>query len=643
MVIVAGFLPIAVLLAAWVIELGNGAEHRRHLQLQADAGALAASQEFGDCGLHAEDANEAIVDKAIEYASVQNVLVGGAEAQGRVKTVINGTDYDAADNSAGLPCDTGFVDVKLTDQDSPPFFDFVGDTDWHAHARVQVFKVERLNGLMPMAVPVPDPQKGSAIFFNEATGAVLATAELKRAKTEDEAGLAMWKTNAPATVPISAPDVGVGIALSGGSSTTCGDPLVTCYSTTGEGLVHIRGWSSTGTVNANPTTGLHSAPIPRSVSLEPATPACDDARFGPSFSPFGPTCVAANRKVAISAVVDFGTDPSNVGAKLTPVVGGVPGAPLTFDSTAPYTARGVVSIPSGGGPLHIDLNWEATKGKFPADSTKKKDECPDNLLCKGTFSKVQRHFRNDVNLPIELMEVTEAGADVSSFQSGGTHSLDVKIGIGGTLGVADEDSDPVHLRISGQNQTQALACSDGNENLAGELSGGCDPWYQVNKGTACPGTKNALTNSPQPWDCVVALTGNKMNQVANGLNERILGDDKPKKCPSAGAFGHNNWPDYEPGDPRVILVFLTRFGAFGSTGSETVPVTGFATFYITGWNSSGGGFNNPCQGNGDDPAASSGEVVGHYIAHVNFPNDGNAGTNPCDLKEIRPCTPVLTE
>ena len=46
LILVAGFLPVAVLLAAWVIELGNGAEHRRQLQLQADAGALAAAQEF---------------------------------------------------------------------------------------------------------------------------------------------------------------------------------------------------------------------------------------------------------------------------------------------------------------------------------------------------------------------------------------------------------------------------------------------------------------------------------------------------------------------------------------------------------------------------------------------------------------------
>jgi hypothetical protein len=136
-----------------------------------------------------------------------------------------------------------------------------------------------------------------------------------------------------------------------------------------------------------------------------------------------------------------------------------------------------------------------------------------------------------------------------------------------------------------------------------------------------------------------------MNQIASGLNARILGDTKAKTCPPAGADGYNNWPDFTDDDPRVVMVFLTSFGEFTGTGSTTVPVTGFAAFYVTGWNAQGGGFENPCQTDGsDDPAAAAGEIVGHYISRIQVPNDGGAGTNPCaPFTDITPCTAVLVE
>ena len=44
MVIFATFIPVFILIAAFVIEIADGMEHRRQLQLQADAGALAADR-----------------------------------------------------------------------------------------------------------------------------------------------------------------------------------------------------------------------------------------------------------------------------------------------------------------------------------------------------------------------------------------------------------------------------------------------------------------------------------------------------------------------------------------------------------------------------------------------------------------------
>ena len=138
---------------------------------------------------------------------------------------------------------------------------------------------------------------------------------------------------------------------------------------------------------------------------------------------------------------------------------------------------------------------------------------------------------------------------------------------------------------------------------------------------------------PQPWTCIAVNTGRQPNDVAAGLNLRILLNDKPppNSCPALGQNGHNNWsmfdPNYAPGpadprgqdgfptgDRRILNAYLTTYGAFshvnGTSGS--VPVIGFGHFYVTGWYGQGGGFDNPCTGNGDDPVPNNdtGLIVG---------------------------------
>ena len=84
--------------------------------------------------------------------------------------------------------------------------------------------------------------------------------------------------------------------------------------------------------------------------------------------------------------------------------------------------------------------------------------------------------------------------------------------------------------------------------------------------------------------------------------------------------------------------------SFSGNGSNTVPVTGFATFYVTGWTGQGTGFSNPCQGNGDDPVPNNdaGYIVGHFIKYIDVLNTGG-GTQLCDLTAFGTCVAVLTE
>jgi hypothetical protein len=125
-----------------------------------------------------------------------------------------------------------------------------------------------------------------------------------------------------------------------------------------------------------------------------------------------------------------------------------------------------------------------------------------------------------------------------------------------------------------------------------------------------------------------------------------------------GQNGHNNWSLFDATDPnhdgtygfpvgdrRVLDAYLTTYGAFshvnGTSGS--VPVTGFGHFYVTGWTGQGGGFDNPCQGRGDDPVPNndSGLIVGHFIFYLN--KLGGDGTAPCDPSSINACVIVMTK
>jgi hypothetical protein len=139
------------------------------------------------------------------------------------------------------------------------------------------------------------------------------------------------------------------------------------------------------------------------------------------------------------------------------------------------------------------------------------------------------------------------------------------------------------------------------------------------------------------------VSGEKESQLGKALNLRILGDEMADDCTHP-----NNYPDTAvPGDPRIVQVYITEFGAFDGSGVDaTVPVTGFATFYITAWKGNSG-FENPCEGNGDETPPGAplevGELLGHFISHVNFPNDGGEGPDQCDFADTTPCTAVLTD
>ena len=654
LVLFALWLPVIAIFFTFVLDVGNWFEHRRHLQMQADAGALAGAGGFNSC-FGGGSGSTTISDRARQYAgdptysgTLYNSQIGGAN-RGTVSLLINSKTYpdprsgDPApdDTVEQPPCNAKMLDVKLSESNLPLFFRFVPGLSFlprvHGHARVEIREEASSRGALPVGVPDVNPIIGRVEFLDESNGnALLGSAPLTR--NGSNGGLAIWdNSGSPISLNVNTDRIGVRVILGGGSSTTCGEPLVSCF----DQVLFVQGWSSAGNA-AQP-----NPPLARSISLFNGT--CTDPYFTSSSTP----CT-----VGVRAKVDFGTgtnnptqpSPTGVGARLDATINGTK-QPLTYNAGTGFwesTGTNFFTINPQAGPLPVTLDWAETSGTQGGNACK----ATGGNKCTGTFTNAQRLFSasDGASGPIKLAQVWEGSSFwVNSLQRGTTHSLVVKIGISANLGNASSVSDPiVSLRVVGGSQNQSLDCDPNYSKLKDELALGCRPLYTKNAGTPCPGSPTALWSTAQPWPCVAVQTGSAKNQVPEGLNTRILGASKPATCPPAGALGHNNWsmfPNFPTGDPRIVQVFLTPYGSFSGSGSTTVPVTNFATFYVTGWTGQGSGFNNPCQGNGDDPVPNNdaGYIVGHFIKYVDTLNSGGGGPALCDFNSFGNCVAVLTK
>jgi hypothetical protein len=630
LVMVAVWLPLLVLVAAFVVDVGHWFAHKRHLQMQADAGALAGGGLFIVPCTNAVD--DRIAAEAKQYAGDPGVADTynpqvNTSAPANVHVLINSTAYwnkgGTSYSEGGTPCAAKMVDVRLTETDPPRFFGPLVPAI-NARARVEIRALEMPSGLLPIGVPEVNPKVVAATFYDADTGRVLARVPLAPGAdiVSGDTTLKGWSST-PTAVAISAKHIGVRIALGGGTSTNCGDPNVDCY----DNVNFLRG--------APGQPGTPERPTARDVWLSGADSACPD----PYFSPLR----TGSCSVAVNADVDFGVDPSTVNAVVTARVANREYA-LGYDASARLW-RGNVTVGAASGPVEIKLEWDDTCG-------------PKGRKCGGSFDDpkdagdyVQRAFTADDELagPLKLVQISRADGSfgVNSSPLGSSSALVVSIGVESNLrNAASVDEPPVQLRVFKEtdvrsaSRNRSLDCDPGYSNFWEELAYGCDPQYAKHDlDTSCPSTPSSLWRSPQPWTCVAVDTGARRNQLARGLNVRVFGTDKPSSCTAP-----NNWsafPNIPPGDQRIISVFITPFGAFRTSGSGTVPATEFATFYATGWDAAGSGFDNPCQGHGDD-SAPAGFVVGHFIKYVSPLNNGGAADELCDFDAFGSCVAVLT-
>jgi Putative Flp pilus-assembly TadE/G-like len=682
-VIVAVGMSAFILLVAFVVDVANWKVHSRHLQLQADAAALAAASSLsaGTCqnGLIKADANKYGGAEATGALALYNDQIGGTPAS-KMHLLVNSDKYygdpgagDYTDPN-GAPCSAKYVDIKVTETDLPWYFGGIVPKI-NAHARVALLQEGSANGTLPIAVPNPLPKSGAAIFIDEANGNILGSEALTDLGPSGSNQLYGSGTSSLPLVTVAA-RTGVVIALSGKASISltgtlaqiCQQNLTDCYDAgagdpPAQGISFIRGYSASGNgTQPNP-------PKLRSVELFP-TGTC----ISPYFS--DGTCT-----YELVARIDAGTE----GQEANQIyVAGTPFGSVQLtasaDTNCPFVAgadkcwHNQLTLPANTGPQDIDITWKITFGSIQKGNNL--EDCTKGNGCNGDFGNAQRAFsaKDTRSGPIKAVDVCTFDVDNSctqihdqSYPTGDQHRFAVTIAIGGILRNATSVNDPiVQLRVQTLSG-QSLDCDPNYTNLKTELASGCRPTYIPNTGTpdcSAIGT-TALWATQQPWSCIAVSSGNQPNQVSAGLNNRIHLDEQASSCEAVDANGHNNWHLFNPNDPtgndgfppgdrRILNAYLTTYGAFshvnGTSGS--VPVIGFGHFYVTGYTGSGGGFNNPCNASPPSnyaglypdnpvPNGDSGLIVGHFIRYVD--KVGGDGTVFCDPNSINACVIVMTK
>lgn len=647
MVFFALFAPVAVLFLSFVIDVGNWFDHARHLQLEADAGALAAAQGFQPCN------NTAIYAAAGQYAGAASVTTpaGGSVAAGaplynqqfggtsqaNIHELVNSPTYynqaSPLDGSVSTtdPCAAGMVDVKLTETNLPWYFRLLSVPYINAHARVQIVRETSAGGMEPLAVAQTAPVAARAYFVNEdKSSEVLASVALEQTSTNAQ-GQGVWSDakGAPVAVAINKTNtttahIGVVIALSGNANhTKCGETYVQCFDEKTGPLLHIAGYSKEG-------KGTVTAPLARRVALTPVT--CTDGYFSSSTS----ACA-----FTVSAAIDYGSTNTH-GVTITPVVKGTKEKEaLAYNaSTGLWTGSATLAPTSGSNEVSLLLQCNP-KAKESACAAESKST-------EATIADVHRIYAANWEHnsgTIAGAWISEGGLpDANSFEvceaadgNSCTHQLTVTIDVGGSLEVAAGFGDPLrHLRWEGE-QGVRTGCPPP------ALPSGSEYRETLEKG--CPGTYAINTTNPEcavntsPYECLtVGLSGKDVGPTQQGIDERI--ENKPGThfyCPNNWQNTNNNGvPIIPSNDSRVVQVFVIPYGTVDAEGRSTlgreeVPIQNFAAFYVTGFP------GDKCE---SDPKTGNAEIVGHFIEYVN--PLGVGGEGKCVASSIGECVAVLT-
>jgi hypothetical protein len=686
LVIVALFLPALVLMMIFVVDVGSWWTHKRHLQLQADAAALAAGGLFNECfannGAPLSTAEQDMQQEATKFAGVSGSLYNaqlGGSYQGSLSVLYNSKTYAAGSDPpddtvtapspapcqqpVGTPGSPGYkpgymFDVKLSEANLPLFFNTVVPglsvvPAINAHSRVQLSQVWSGKGNPPLAIPDTNPRHVFVTLWNMTTGATsgggLGTYELCCYPPTPNGllppqNLNMWSGSVPLTLPTGNNEIGVRVGLgsvggscrpadgTGGTGWTCFDGT---SSTTP--VVAIRGYQTSG-------TGTPNSPILRQATEttcagSPYFSAFNSSSFSP---PQSGTCATT-----LSATVDWG--PSCTGFTCT----------YTLTATDQYGSQQIKPASSGTKNYSFPYNYATGDGQEPVTLSwsyttsgcggKLQPPCPGGKSSgNGTFLPSTPTWKNgplhqqaysadpDIGAsgPIRVVSVSPG----TSFAEGTTQNLTFTVGLQGNLSSLPVPSPTMFLRVSSgsKNTSSVVGCDGTNTNdIVNAFVNGCQTLYQINPTGVCP-------DSASPPDCVPLAGGNLGATIQKALDDRFA------SCPPV------NWPSYSPFDPRLTQLLITDEVAYLlAKGGDLVPVTNFGGFYITGWGSfSSNGKSLSCPGVNEDPptALSKGKsnfvaIWGHFVRYIDQYDVGSSSAYcpPNNIATITPCVALLVK
>ena len=426
LVTVVLWLPLLVLMASFVLDVANWFVHKRHLQMQADAAALAGARQWAQPACDWSTIEATARDYGGEVFNAQIGSTPADEVHMRLNSATYHNQSSPVDTTVGPPtCESAMVDVKLTETDLPWFLKAAQFVPFiNAHARVSIIQADTIAGALPVGVPDPRPARARVTFIDESTGEVLGERNLTRVGDPDSP---VWDNSGdPFSLTVNRPNIGVRVAV---SSTTdgpfaCGDPLVECFDSQSPNgsVLHIRGWSGAGTVTPADN------PIARDVRLLAGT--CTGAYF---------TYSSAECTTGIEAQIDFGTaDPVGLlGARVSANLGGNQSYTLTYDPVTTAGAR----TPTFRSPQELapcrSTSTGRSAGAPPAGSPARTATTP---RARETCSEAQRIFsgtdaRSGAIRNLRVFEITDPALDANSFEACATcaHDLVVELQLAPSL------------------------------------------------------------------------------------------------------------------------------------------------------------------------------------------------------------------
>ncbi len=686
--------PLILILGTLAVDVGNWFTHKRHLQTQADAAALAGGSRFTrPCNA---TANTNIITTARAFAGPSadnntgpyNPQVSNTPSpqlhvrlnamnyygQGPNDTDFSWVDSGPPQSPSGQPCDNGFIDVKATEKDLPWFFNTVGAgvvPTINTEARAKLVAESSGKGFIPLGVQLPKIYKAQATITlctpngNKLTQSLEIPLQPLPAAAQTDPNMTLWAPDPASypgyTVPVTAPNFGnsicsgtdyegidVDVQVSGSPNVTpttsnCNNQFVDCFDT-----VMLRAYKAPNGSGIKPAFGDVRM---LDVNCGPGTPYWSSGNATSLPCGFNATA-SVNWGTALSGTTGFkGSLTMNAG-----------GGSSTVNNIIANGAQAFGGLDSGDGvtepqTVSIDWSWSATGGTWNG-----KNCSANNKPCTDSGTTEVHRVNAAATSPVLKVAVANGttGLPVDSFdQSGYPTSLSLTVGLQDT-GFKNRQKET--LRNLGSQGNGLLNCDQDPVGLIfHQFIDGCTPFYATNSFAPgpwepCPSSQGYPANSATaPWLCVQGGPGGqgpKIDEAFAAATGNCNSYNPPRnKCQQLAC---NHPSQYDPSnpnqtfdpatDPRVVKIFLVPYaglkGINGNGNNGSIEIAGFAAFYITNWT------GDPCNtgpNSGDNaieklPAGA--DAVGHFVEIVD-PAGIPDPNKKCVPTDITPCVVAL--